>query len=91
MVKAANKVIIDYNTYRNSKIAMEEKAIKSPIYEAARNRGVRPSVLKRMKKTELPQQMLQHTIEESKKTREYIRELFKAEGDTGYDIFNIAD
>ena len=45
-VKAANKVALDFNTYLETKTQMESEAIKSPVYEYAKNKGFSKKVLK---------------------------------------------
>ena len=45
-VKAANKVALDFNTYMETKTQMTAQAIKSPVYEYAKNKGFSEHVLK---------------------------------------------
>lgn len=45
-VKAANKVALDFNTYIETKTQMTAQAIKSPVYEYAKNKGFSKHVLK---------------------------------------------
>ena len=52
--RAANKVSLDYNTFKISKVAMEEKLVRSEAYEAAEKLGVGRSTLANLNQTEVP-------------------------------------
>ena len=90
-VKAANKVALDFNTYMETKTQMTAQAIKSPVYEYAKSKGFSKHVLKQLKQSDMPERLQQETLRQSKIARSRIIELFKEEGDRGYEIFNIGD
>ena len=90
-VKKSNQVNLDFTTFYESKTHMQSKAIKSNVYENAKSRNFPDSVLKTLSKTEMPKRLQDATLRESRVTRNRILNLFKQEGDTGYEMFNMKD
>ena len=90
-VKKSNQVNLDFTTFYESKTQMQSQAIKSNVYENAKSRNFPDSVLKTLSKTEMPKRLQDATLRESRVTRNRILNLFKQEGDTGYEMFNMKD
>ena len=87
----ANKLTLDYNTYSSRKATMDTQAVVGEGYKCAMRQNFPESVMKKLKMTELPKKLQDYTQRESRVETIKIRELFKNKGDTGYDIFNMAD